>query len=96
MPRHREEGGTKTEGRPAIWWLYVCRCSDGSLYTGIALDPAKRLQQHNAGIGAKYTKGRGPITLHYVEKAGTLSQALKRELEIKGMHRWEKETLGCF
>lgn len=80
----------------ATWWVYLVWCSDGSLYCGISTDVEKRIATHNAGKGAKFTRSRLPVILHYKEKVGTMSQALKRELEIKALHRWEKETLGCF
>lgn len=72
------------------WKLYILRCSDGSLYTGITTDLEKRIAAHNAGKGAKYTRGRGPLELVYVEDCGDHSTALKRELEIKGLPREEK------
>ena len=72
------------------WKLYILRCSDGSLYTGITTDLEKRIAAHNAGKGAKYTRGRGPLEMVYVEDCGDHSAALKRELEIKGLPREEK------
>ena len=72
------------------WKLYILRCSDGSLYTGITTDLEKRIAAHNAGKGAKYTRGRGPVELAYEEECGDHSAALKRELEIKGLSREEK------
>ena len=72
------------------WKLYMLRCCDGSLYTGITTDLKKRIAAHNAGKGAKYTRGRGPLELVYEEDCGDHSAALKRELEIKGLPREEK------
>ena len=72
------------------WKLYILRCSDGSLYTGITTDLEKRIAAHNAGKGAKYTRGRGPLELVYEEVCGDHSAALKLELEIKGLSREEK------
>ena len=72
------------------WHLYILRCGDGTLYTGIATDVDKRFTQHAAGKGAKYTRGRGPLELVYREECGDHSTALKRELEIKAMKREEK------
>ena len=69
------------------WKLYILRCRDGSLYTGITTDVEKRLAAHNAGKGAKYTRGRGPLELVYREDCGDHSAALKRELEIKALPR---------
>ena len=76
-----------------MWYLYILRCGDGSLYTGITTDVEKRLQAHRAGKGAKYTRGRGPLELVYREECGTHSDALKRELEIKRLPREEKRKL---
>ena len=75
------------------WKLYILRCRDGSLYTGITTDVDKRFAAHNAGKGAKYTRGRGPLELVYREDCGDHSTALKRELEIKAMKREEKMKL---
>ena len=76
-----------------MWYLYILRCGDGSLYTGITTDVEKRLEVHRAGKGAKYTRGRGPLELVYREECGTHSAALKRELEIKAMPREEKQKI---
>ena len=73
------------------WKLYILRCGDGTLYTGITTDVEARLETHRAGKGAKYTRGRGPLELVYSEECGTHSEALKRELQIKAMTRDEKE-----
>ena len=74
-----------------MWYLYILRCGDGTLYTGITTDVPKRLEAHRAGKGAKYTRGRGPLELLYREECGTHSQALRREMEIKRLTRPEKE-----
>lgn len=75
------------------WKLYILRCGDGTLYTGITTDVEKRFASHSAGKGAKYTKGRGPLQLVYCEQCGDHSTALKREIEIKKLSRNEKEKL---
>lgn len=75
------------------WKLYILRCGDGTLYTGITTDVQKRLEAHRSGKGAKYTRGRGPLELVYQEDCGTHSDALKRELEIKALTRDEKLKL---
>lgn len=75
------------------WKLYMLRCSDGSLYTGITTDVDKRLEAHRSGKGAKYTRGRGPLELVYSEECGTHSDALKRELELKALTKAQKEQL---
>ena len=76
-----------------MWWVYMLRCGDGSLYTGTAADVDRRLAVHQSGKGAKYTRGRGPLTLLYREECGTHSQALKREAAVKRLPRQEKEAL---
>ena len=75
------------------WQLYLLRCGDGTLYTGIALDAQKRLLVHQRGKGAKYTRGRQPLELVYTEVCKDHSQALKREWQIKQLSRAEKEKL---
>ena len=68
-------------------------CADGSLYTGWTNDLAKRLENHQAGKGAKYTRGRLPVTLAYYETYETESEARKRECAIKKLTRQQKEKL---
>ena len=75
------------------WKLYILRCGDGSLYTGITTDVERRLEVHRSGKGAKYTRGRGPLEVVYREDCGDHSAALKRELEIKALTREQKELL---
>lgn len=75
------------------WQLYILRCGDGTLYTGIAVDAQKRLAMHRSGKGAKYTRGRGPLKMLYCENCPTHSDALRRELEIKRLSKEEKEQL---
>ena len=75
------------------WNVYILRCGDGSLYTGISTDVQRRLEEHRSGKGAKYTRSRGPLELAYVEECGDHSTALKREVEIKAMTRGEKLKL---
>lgn len=75
------------------WILYILRCRDGSLYTGITTDVDARLQMHRSGKGAKYTRGRGPLELVYTEECGNHSDALKRELAIKALTPADKRKL---
>ena len=75
------------------WYLYILRCGDGSLYTGITTDVQRRFEAHASGKGAKYTRGRAPLTLLYSEFCGTHSEALKREIQVKSLPRGEKERL---
>jgi putative endonuclease len=67
------------------WYVYIVRCADATLYTGIARDLQARIATHNAGDGAKYTKGRRPVALVYEEMVASRSAALRREYEIKRM-----------
>jgi putative endonuclease len=75
------------------WFVYVIRCADDSLYTGIAVDVQKRFAAHQAGKGAKYTRGRGPLQLVYTEECENHSFALRREWEIKHLSREDKLSL---
>ena len=75
------------------WYLYILRCGDGTLYTGITNDVEKRLEAHRAGKGAKYTRGRSPLELAYRECCGGHSDALKREAAVKKLTRQQKEKL---
>ena len=75
------------------WVVYILRCGDGTLYTGITTDVEKRFIVHSSGKGAKYTRGRGPLELVYQEECGDHSSALKREAEVKKLTREEKEKL---
>lgn len=72
---------------------YILQCSDGTLYTGWTNNLEKRLEQHNAGKGAKYTRGRGPVKLLYQEVHETKQEAMQREAWIKKLTRKEKEAL---
>lgn len=73
--------------------VYVIECADGTLYTGYTTDVERRLKEHNAGTGAKYTCGRTPVSLAYTESFETQSSAMAREYAIKQLSRSEKETL---
>ena len=75
------------------WTVYMLKCADTSLYTGITLDLERRLDEHAKGKGAKYTKHRGPFTVVFTERQETRGQALKREAAIKSMKRKEKLDL---
>lgn len=76
-----------------MWYLYILRCRDDTLYTGITTDVEKRLEAHRAGKGAKYTRGRAPLELVYREECGDHSAALHREIEVKALTREEKLKL---
>ncbi len=75
------------------WLVYILRCADGTLYTGITTDLDKRVEAHNLGRGAKYTRARLPIELLYREGAESRSHASRREAEIKRLSRQEKLSL---
>jgi uncharacterized protein (TIGR02453 family) len=75
------------------WTVYLLRCADGSLYTGIARDAAARLRAHNSGRGASYTRPRRPVVMVYSEPARDQAAALRREWAIKQLSRPEKEAL---
>jgi putative endonuclease len=75
------------------WVCYLLQCADNTIYCGITNDLDKRLAAHNAGEGAKYTRGRTPLQLVYAEPCADKSTALKRELQIKRMSRSEKLAL---
>lgn len=79
----------------SAWHCYLLECADGTLYCGITNDLVKRLAAHNAGAGAKYTRGRTPVTLVYRESCADKSSALKREREIKALPRADKLALFC-
>ena len=76
-----------------FWYVYMLRCGDGTLYTGITDNVERRLAAHRAGKGAKYTRGRGPLELVYQERVPDKSAALRREAAIKRLRRGEKERL---
>jgi predicted GIY-YIG superfamily endonuclease len=78
---------------PERWFVYILRCADDSLYTGIAKDVDRRLKQHNAGTASRYTRSRLPVTREYQEEQPNQSMALKREFAIKAMSRQKKESL---
>jgi putative endonuclease len=78
------------------WWVYLLRCADDSLYTGVARDPERRLRQHNGELagGAAYTRGRRPVQLLWSEACADRSAAQRREAAIKRLSRAEKLALS--
>jgi len=84
--------GMKSRGRKD-WTVYILRCGDGSLYTGIAKDVRARVKQHSEGRGAAYTRTRLPVKLLYQHEGLTHSKALIREAQIKAMPRSKKEEI---
>ena len=75
------------------YWLYILQCGDNTLYTGTTDDVERRLAVHQSGKGAKYTRGRGPLTVVYQEACTDRSAALRREAAVKRMTRAEKLSL---
>ena len=75
------------------WYVYMLRCRDESLYTGVTNDLDSRLAVHNAGRGAKYTASRRPAKMVYNEPAGSKRAAMRREIQIKGWSKKKKEAL---
>lgn len=75
------------------WFVYMARCADGSLYTGIARDVEERIAAHDAGKGAKYTRGRGPLEVVAVRRCPSKGDALRLELAVKALPRPAKELL---
>lgn len=78
-----------------MWFIYILRCADDTLYTGIARDVDARLRAHEAGRGARYTRGRGPLAIVHVEEAATQGDALRREAQIRraGARRFLKKPI---
>lgn len=74
-------------------YTYMLRCADNTIYSGYAVDPIARLETHNSGKGAKYTRARRPVKLVYYEKFETKGDALRREIEFKKLSRAEKEKM---
>lgn len=75
------------------WWVYMLRCKDNTLYTGCTDDVPRRLAAHSSGKGAKYTRGRGPLTLVYTEACADRSAALRREAVVKKLNKQKKLAL---
>lgn len=84
---------TKNRTPKSGWLVYLLRCRDGSLYTGITNNLTKRLAAHAAGKASRYTRSRLPVTLAYTEPQPTQSRALKREAAIKKLSRLQKDRL---
>ena len=76
------------------WYVYIVRCADQTLYTGIALDVVQRIAQHNAGKGAAYTRARRPVALVHHETVPDRSAALRREAAIKRLPAAAKRVLA--
>ena len=86
--------GIRSKDRRPAYFVYIVRCSDGSLYTGITSDVPRRIREHNSGTASKYTRTRTPVVLSYLEAAPGRGDALRRERQIKGLGR-ELKLLLC-
>jgi putative endonuclease len=75
------------------WFVYLARCADGTLYTGIAIDVAARIAAHDSGRGARYTRGRGPLVVCAKRRCATHSEALRLEVALKKLSRSQKLEL---
>jgi len=89
----RELRGDDVPRAKVEWWVYLLKCRDGTLYTGITTDVERRLAQHNAGTASKYTRSRRPVSVVYREPAKGHGTALRRELAIKKLSRAAKDVL---
>lgn len=87
--RHRGQGYAKSD----YHYVYVLRCANGNLYTGYARDPERRVRLHNLGVASKFTRSHRPVALVHLERYGSKSEALRREIKIKKMKRNEKLDL---
>jgi len=76
-----------------IWFLYLVRCKDNSLYTGITTDVKRRFTEHQSGKGAKYLRGKSPLKLVYQQSVGSHADALKAEINIKKLCKKDKERM---
>lgn len=83
--------GRKRRARP--WFVYILQCADGTLYTGITNDLERRIEEHNTGRGARYTRSRTPVALRYAQTCPDRSAALIREAAIKNLSRPAKDKL---
>lgn len=79
----------------APWFVYIARCADQTLYVGIALDVESRIAAHNAGRGARYTRGRGPLEVLATRRCATKGDALRLEMAIKRLSRDEKLAVAA-
>lgn len=90
-----EQGATSEREQVSTWYLYLIRCANGHLYTGITTDVARRFNEHQSSSpkAAKYLRGKGPLTLMYQEMVGSRGDALRREIAVKKLSRAQKLAL---
>ncbi len=95
MQSNAEDKNIYVNNNHPSWFVYILRCADNTLYTGITLDVRNRIKQHNSANkkGAKYTRNRQPVRLVYQEASGSRSDASKREYAIKSLKKAQKENL---
>ncbi|HEY3255858.1 MAG TPA: GIY-YIG nuclease family protein [Polyangiaceae bacterium] len=84
---------SEAAGPTERWFVYIARCNDGTLYTGIARNVLLRITAHNAGRGARYTRGRGPLSVCAQRRCASKGDALRLELAVKRLARPDKESL---
>ena len=89
----RKEKKISKHQRKRVWSVYILRCSDGTLYTGVTNNMKRRLHAHNSGQGARYTRPRRPVKMVYQKNSMTRAQALTREYAIKSLSKKSKEKL---
>lgn len=89
----RKEPAEYSASGGAAWHLYILRCGDGSLYTGVTTDIERRLRMHREGKASRYTRTHQPVELVYREECGSRSRALTRECAVKSLPRDRKEAL---
>jgi putative endonuclease len=77
----------------SVWYVYIAECSDRTLYVGVARNVAARIAAHDAGRGARYTRGRGPLRVLATRRCATQGRALRLEIALKGLSREEKLAL---
>jgi len=95
-PERPAKGVAAARDGVKMWYVYLLRCADGSLYSGSTTDLTKRLKRHLSGRGGKYTRAKKAVALEYAENFNARRDALKREIEIKKLSRFNKEKLVRF
>jgi len=89
----KSEPNKSAQDTPVEWFIYLVRCRNGHLYTGISTDVTRRFAEHQRGKGAKYLRGKGPLKLVYQKYVGSRSDALKAEIMVKRMSKEAKENM---
>ena len=87
--------GARASARAAWWFVYIARCADETIYVGVARDVALRIAAHNAGRGARYTRGRGPLQVLATRRCPSKGDALRLELALKRLRREEKHSVAA-